>query len=54
MSQQRFDWEVPVKPSAPVRPKVVFDPQTTGALLALMARVLLVVSLAAQENADDR
>jgi hypothetical protein len=48
----RFQWEEPTDHAAPC--DVVLDPETTEAVIALMAGVLTVVVRAAEEVADER
>jgi hypothetical protein len=55
MSQLRFGWAVPIEPIAPAeKTGVELDEETTRALVALMARVLIAVVRAAEEDSDDR
>ncbi len=55
MSQLRFGWAVPIKAIAPAeKTGVDLDEETTRALVALMARVLVAVVRTGEEDADDR
>lgn len=53
MKQTHFEWVEPSEAEEPVR--VVLSPETTDALIVLMARAMIaVVHAAAEEAADER
>ena len=52
MKQLRLQWAEPTELGA--WDEVDLEPETTEAVIALMARALIAVVRAAQENADER
>lgn len=52
MEQMRLEWEEPTGQGDPI--EVVLDPETTEAIVALMARALIIVVCAAEEATDER
>lgn len=51
MKQMRFEW---VEQTEPQTGEVVLEPETMEAVITLMARALIVVVRAAEEDCDER